>query len=55
MKEKIKLFLKNSLNYSYKKGSATTIKRASDKTKYCQSIFSARALKEITKTNYWLI
>ena len=48
-KREIKLFLKNSLNYSYKKGSATTIKGASDKTKYCKSIFSSRALREITK------
>ena len=46
-KREIKSFLKNSLNYSYKKGSAMTIKGASSKTSYNQAIFSWRTLNEI--------
>ena len=43
-KRGIKLYLKNWLNYSYKKGGADTLKRGSLRTKYLQSIFSASAI-----------
>ena len=46
-KRDIKEYLKNSLKYSYKKGGSTTYKGASEKTKYLQSIFSSKLLREI--------
>ena len=46
-KYQIKNFITNVLNYSYKKGSSTTIKGASRKIRIMQEIFSWRILKEI--------
>ena len=48
-KRDIKLFLKNLLNYSYKKGGSTTIKGGSLQIKIAQSIFSAKILQLIYK------
>ena len=46
-KRDIKKYLKDSLNYSYKKGGATTYSGANERSKYLQSIFSSRVLTEI--------
>ena len=50
-KREIKLFLKNELCYSYKKGESTTLKGGSERTKLLQSIFSSRILLKIHKDN----
>ena len=46
-KRDIKAYLKKSLNYSNKKGGATTLKGATEKALYFQSIFSSKILCEI--------
>ena len=46
-KRDIKSYLKKSLNYSYKKGGATTFKGATERALYFQSIFSSKILCEI--------
>ena len=46
-KRDIKAYLKKSLNYSYKKGRATTFKGATERAHYFQSIFSSKILCEI--------
>ena len=46
-KRDIKYFLKNQINYSYKKGSSTTLRGGSKIIKYQQSIFSSRVLADI--------
>ena len=46
-KRDIKAYLKKSLNYSYIKGGATTLKGATEKVLYFQSIFSSKILCEI--------
>ena len=46
-KRDIKEYLKKSLNYSYKKGGAITLKGATEKSLYFQSIFSSKILSEI--------
>ena len=39
--------MKNQINYSYKKGSSTTLRGGSKIIKYQQSIFSSRVLADI--------
>ena len=48
-KRDIKTYLKKSLNYSYKKGGATTLKGATEKALYFQFIFSSKILCEIMR------
>ena len=50
-RREIKCFLKDELNYTYKKGSATTISGASQYTKLLQSIFSSRILWKLYDNN----
>ena len=49
---KIISFLKSSLNYSFKRGSSTTVKGGSRKVQIQQAIFSWRILKEILFGKY---
>ena len=46
-KRDIKLYMKKQLNYSFKKGSSTTIRGGSKIIKYQQSILSSRVLLDI--------